>query len=90
MRRSTKDDIIHVNLNQKGIISMLEDKRSSINRIHFKTLCKQEKTEMLIPGSRGLFQPYKAFWSLKTWFGNLELSKPVGLSHINLFLYIPI
>jgi hypothetical protein len=24
------------------------------------------------------FKPYKAFWSLKTWFGNLELSKPEG------------
>jgi hypothetical protein len=21
------------------------------------------------------FKPYKAFWSLKTWFGNLELPK---------------
>jgi hypothetical protein len=24
------------------------------------------------------FKPYKAFWSLKTWFRNLELSKPEG------------
>jgi hypothetical protein len=57
---------------------MLEEKKSFVHRAYFKTLRKQKRFQTLIPGSRGLFQTIQSFLEFKTWFGNLELSKPGG------------
>jgi hypothetical protein len=56
MRGTTKNDIIHLNLDQKSIISMLEEKQSFVNRSHIKALCKQKCFQMSIRISRGFFQ----------------------------------
>jgi hypothetical protein len=68
---------------------MLEEKKSFIHRAHLKTLCKQERFQMLIPGSRGFFKTIQTCLEFKTWFGNMELSKLGVVSHKPL-PYIPI
>jgi hypothetical protein len=67
-----------------------EEKNSFINRTYFKTLFKQEGFQMLMLGSRGLFQTIQRFVELKNMVGKLRIFKAKGLSIINLFLYVPI
>jgi hypothetical protein len=90
MRRDTKDYIIHIYLNQKGVSALLEEEQSLIYGTHPKTLIKQEGFQMLIPGSWGLFQAIQSFIEFKNIVRKLRIFKARGLSHINLFLYIPI
>ena len=66
MRRATKNDIIHVYLNQESITALLKEKQSFVNKTHFITHFKQESFQTLILGSRGLFQTIQGLWSLKT------------------------
>jgi len=40
--KSHKNDIIHVNLDQEGIIAMLEKKQGFVNRSHFKVASKND------------------------------------------------
>jgi hypothetical protein len=40
MRRATKDNTIHVYLDQKGIAAMLEKKKSFIHLPHFNNIGK--------------------------------------------------
>jgi hypothetical protein len=42
MRGTTKNDITHVNLNQKCVSALLEEKQSFIYGTHLKALSKQE------------------------------------------------
>jgi hypothetical protein len=90
MRSTTKDDIIHVNLNQQRVNVMLEKKKSFVNITYFKTLSKQKGFQTLIPGSRGLFQTIQSFFKFKNMVWKLGILEHRGLIHINLFLYVPI
>jgi hypothetical protein len=77
MRRATKNDIIHVYLNQESVSALLEEKQSFINRI-LKTLSSNKAFKRLYQTLKACFRPYKALWSLKTWLENLEFSKSGG------------
>jgi hypothetical protein len=69
---------------------MLEEKMSFVHRAHFKTLRKQKRFQMPIPGSRGLFQTIQSFLEFKNMVWKLGTLKTMGLPNIYLFLYIPI
>ena len=90
MRRATKNDIIHVYLNQESFSALLEEEQSFINWTHCKTHLKQEIFQALIPGSRGLLQTIQGFVDFKNMVGELRIFKARGLPNINLFLYVPI
>jgi hypothetical protein len=42
MRITTKDDIMHVNLNQQRVIALLEEEKSFVNKSHFKSLASKK------------------------------------------------
>jgi hypothetical protein len=89
MRRATEDYIIDVYLNQKGVSALLEEKQSFISRAHLKTLIKQEGFQMLVLGSRGLFQPIQGFVEFKNIVRKLGIFKTRGLPHITSFSMYP-
>jgi hypothetical protein len=57
---------------------MFEEKKSFVRRAHLKPFESKKDFKCSYQALGACFKPYKAFWSLKTWFGNLELSKPEG------------
>jgi hypothetical protein len=57
---------------------MLERKRVLSTEPILKSLESRKDFKRSYQALGACFKPYKAFWSLKTWFGNLELSKPGG------------
>src|SRR6185369_8099128 len=61
VRRATKDDIIHVNLNQQKVRARVHEEQDFINTSHFKTFIKQEIFKPIVPSSRRLFQTLKSF-----------------------------
>jgi hypothetical protein len=88
MRRATKDYIIHVHLDLKGITTMLEEKKSFVRIAHFKTFWKQERIQMLVPDSMGLIQTIPAFLEFKNMVWKLGTVKNQGVgSHRPLPLY---
>jgi hypothetical protein len=78
MRRDTEDYIIHVYLNQKDVSVLFEEEQSFINRTHSKTLLKQEIFQVLVPGSRGLFQTIQGFVEFKNMVRELRIFKARG------------
>jgi hypothetical protein len=69
---------------------MLKEKKSFIDRAHFKMLYKQKTFQTLILGSMGLFQTIHRFLKFENMVWKLGILKTRGLPHINLFLHIPI
>src|SRR4029078_8941784 len=60
VRRATKDNIIHVYLNQKEISARSPEEQSFISTSHFKALSQQKGFQSIIPSSRCLFQTVKS------------------------------
>jgi hypothetical protein len=85
MRGTTKNDIIHVNLNQKCVSALLEEKQSFIYGTHLKALSKQEGFQTLISGSRSLFQSIQGFVEFVNMVGILGIFKARGLSECPMF-----
>jgi hypothetical protein len=55
VRRAAKDNIIHVNLKNYDIITLLEEKKSLMKLAHLKPLAEQEPPQLAIPCPRSLF-----------------------------------
>ncbi len=85
--RTTKDDIIHINLNKKLIITMLKNKKRFVNLSHCKTFRKQKVLKPIIPCSRFLFQAIQSFKQFKNMVGKIRIFKTWWLFEINFLLY---
>src|SRR6185437_6878463 len=85
VRRATKDNIIHVYLNQKKISARSHEEQSFINTSHFKTLSEQKDFQSIIPSSRCLFQTVKSFLKFINMVWKFGIFETRGLLYINLF-----
>jgi len=90
MRRATKNDIIHINLNYESIIALLEGKSVLLAEPILKPFASKKSFQALIPSSMGLFQTIQSFLKFENMVWKLGIFKARGLPNKNFFLYVPI
>src|SRR6185437_13192220 len=79
VRRATKDNIIHVYLNQRKISARSHEEQSFINTSHFKALSQQKGFQSIIPSSRCLFQTVNSFLKFINTVWKLGIFETRGL-----------